>query len=141
MHFVCHIRLAIPYGLNAKDRRHSLAAKRRMTMLNQFSQVLTNCDHLFLTDCVNHILAFSTLSWLIHSGHVLTPSVRLTDSELALLYNDSSVLENHHLFVAFNLLHNEPECDFSAQFSRTQRQLFRKMVISLVSAGELMCFG
>ncbi|KAA0200952.1 Phosphodiesterase [Fasciolopsis buskii] len=60
-----------------------------------------------------------------------------TNSELALLYNDSSVLENHHLFVAFNLLHNEPECDFSAQFSRTQRQLFRKMVISLVLSTDM----
>ncbi|KAA3673645.1 cAMP-specific phosphodiesterase 4 [Paragonimus westermani] len=56
-----------------------------------------------------------------------------TNNKLALLYNDNSVLENHHLHVAFSLLRSEPECDVTTGFTHQQRQLFRKVVISLVS--------
>lgn len=53
-------------------------------------------------------------------------------SELALMYNDESVLENHHLAVAFKLLQNEG-CDIFMNFSKKQRQTLRKMVIDMVS--------
>jgi len=55
----------------------------------------------------------------------------LTDSELALVYNDMSVLENHHLAVAFKLL-QQPDCDvFSALSSKTRRTI-RRMIIDIV---------
>ena len=53
-------------------------------------------------------------------------------SELALMYNDESVLENHHLAVAFKLL-QEPGCDVFACLSTKSRQLLRRMVIEIVS--------
>ena len=53
-------------------------------------------------------------------------------SELALMYNDESVLENHHLAVAFKLLQN-PDCDIFVNLNRKQRQTLRKMVIDMVS--------
>lgn len=52
-------------------------------------------------------------------------------SELALMYNDESVLENHHLAVAFKLLQNK-DCDFLVNLNRKQRQTMRKMVIDMV---------
>ena len=55
-----------------------------------------------------------------------------TSSELALMYNDESVLENHHLAVAFKLLQN-PDCDIFVNMSRKQKQTLRKMVIDMVS--------
>uniref|UniRef100_A0A8C8HWT7 Phosphodiesterase n=2 Tax=Oncorhynchus tshawytscha TaxID=74940 RepID=A0A8C8HWT7_ONCTS len=55
-----------------------------------------------------------------------------TNSELALLYNDSSVLENHHLAVGFKLLQEE-NCDIFQNLTKKQRQSFRKMVIDIVS--------
>lgn len=54
------------------------------------------------------------------------------DSELALMYNDSSVLENHHLAVGFKLLQEE-NCDIFQNLTKKQRQSLRKMVIDIVS--------
>ncbi|XP_043207362.1 cAMP-specific 3',5'-cyclic phosphodiesterase, isoforms N/G-like isoform X6 [Amphibalanus amphitrite] len=59
-----------------------------------------------------------------------------TSSELALMYNDESVLENHHLAVAFKLLQNE-NCDIFANLSKKQRQSLRKMVIDMVLATDM----
>ena len=53
-------------------------------------------------------------------------------SELALIYNDVSVLENHHLAVAFSLL-QRPGCDVLDEFPPKQRQLLRRIVIDMVS--------
>ena len=52
--------------------------------------------------------------------------------ELALMYNDEIVLENHHLAVAFKLLQN-PDCDIFINLNKKQRQTLRKMVIDMVS--------
>lgn len=54
-----------------------------------------------------------------------------SDSELALMYNDSSVLENHHLAVGFKLL-QEDNCDIFQNLNKKQRQSLRKMVIDMV---------
>ena len=58
--------------------------------------------------------------------------LNLTGSELALMYNDESVLENHHLAVAFKLLQT-PECDIFVNLTGKQKQTLRKMVIDMVS--------
>lgn len=56
-----------------------------------------------------------------------------TDSELALMYNDSSVLENHHLAVGFKLLQGE-NCDIFRNLSTKQRLSLRRMVIDMVTS-------
>ncbi|XP_018011197.1 uncharacterized protein LOC108668480 isoform X2 [Hyalella azteca] len=59
-----------------------------------------------------------------------------SSSELALMYNDESVLENHHLAVAFKLLQNQ-NCDIFVNLSKKQRQTLRKMVIDMVLATDM----
>ncbi|XP_037837875.1 cAMP-specific 3',5'-cyclic phosphodiesterase 4C-like isoform X3 [Kryptolebias marmoratus] len=59
-----------------------------------------------------------------------------TNSELALMYNDVSVLENHHLAVGFKLL-QEDNCDIFQNLSKKQRQSLRKMVIDMVLATDM----
>lgn len=66
------------------------------------------------------------------------------DSELALMYNDESVLENHHLAVGFKLL-QEDNCDIFQNLKKKERQSLRKMVIDMVryfhfTAGTGMMF-
>ncbi|XP_039623135.1 cAMP-specific 3',5'-cyclic phosphodiesterase 4D isoform X2 [Polypterus senegalus] len=59
-----------------------------------------------------------------------------TNSELALMYNDASVLENHHLAVGFKLLQEE-NCDIFANLTKKQRLSLRKMVIDMVLATDM----
>ncbi|XP_055384887.1 cAMP-specific 3',5'-cyclic phosphodiesterase isoform X9 [Condylostylus longicornis] len=59
-----------------------------------------------------------------------------SSSELALMYNDESVLENHHLAVAFKLLQNIG-CDIFQNMQKKQRQTLRKMVIDIVLSTDM----
>ncbi|XP_007549733.1 cAMP-specific 3',5'-cyclic phosphodiesterase 4B-like isoform X1 [Poecilia formosa] len=65
-----------------------------------------------------------------------SPSSSESDSELALMYNDESVLENHHLAVGFKLLHLE-NCDIFQNLTKRQRQSLRKLVIDMVLATDM----
>lgn len=49
------------------------------------------------------------------------------------MYNDASVLENHHLAVGFKLLQEE-NCDIFQNLSKKQKDSLRKMVIDMVRA-------
>eukprot|EP00061_Rhincodon_typus_P015555 g43288.t1 len=52
------------------------------------------------------------------------------------MYNDESVLENHHLAVGFKLLQEE-NCDIFQNLPKRQRQSLRKMVIDMVLATDM----
>jgi len=55
-----------------------------------------------------------------------------TGLELALMYNDQSVLENHHLAVAFKLLQSSG-ADIFHNLSIKSYQTLRRIVIEMVS--------
>ncbi|XP_077499219.1 phosphodiesterase dunce isoform X5 [Amblyomma americanum] len=59
-----------------------------------------------------------------------------TSSELAIMYNDESVLENHSLAVAFKLLQDET-CNIFENLTKKQRLTMRKMVIDMVLATDM----
>ncbi|MEQ2175075.1 cAMP-specific 3',5'-cyclic phosphodiesterase 4D, partial [Goodea atripinnis] len=63
-------------------------------------------------------------------------TIKVDCSELALMYNDSSVLENHHLAVGFKLLQDE-NCDIFQNLSKKQKDSLRKMVIDMVLATDM----
>lgn len=53
------------------------------------------------------------------------------------MYNDESVLENHHLAVGFKLLQEE-NCDIFQNLTKKQKQSLRKMVIDMVRIFEII---
>jgi len=52
------------------------------------------------------------------------------------MYNDESVLENHHLAVAFKLL-QEDACDVFEPLPNKTRQRLRRIIIDLVSLAPI----
>jgi len=63
-------------------------------------------------------------------------SPRLAASDLAIMYNDESVLEHHHLAIAFKLL-QQPACNFVRDWSRKQFTALRRAVIDMVLATDM----
>ena len=84
------------------------------TLAAVFSAAIHDVDHPGLTN-----------QYLINTG-----------SELALMYNDESVLENHHLAVAFKLLQHQSR-DIFQNLSKKQKQVVRKMIIDMVLATDM----
>ena len=93
---------------------------------NQFLINTSRC-HL-ITNHINHNFIWQIKDYFtIYLKFILY----LTGSELALMYNDASVLENHHLAVGFKLLQEE-NCDIFQNLSKKQKESLRKMVIDMV---------
>ncbi|XP_076355145.1 3',5'-cyclic-AMP phosphodiesterase 4C-like isoform X3 [Tachypleus tridentatus] len=59
-----------------------------------------------------------------------------TMSELAIMYNDESVLENHSLAVAYKLLQDE-NCNIFDSLNKKQGQTLRKIAIDMVLATDM----
>ncbi|KAI8822965.1 uncharacterized protein EV422DRAFT_386421 [Fimicolochytrium jonesii] len=59
-----------------------------------------------------------------------------TSDPRALLYNDKSVLENHHCASAFQVM-RKPECDFAAGMVRKEYRGLREGIVEMVLATDL----
>jgi hypothetical protein len=75
-----------------------------------------------------------------HPGHSNDFEVK-SSSELALRYNDASVLENYHASYVFATLLRNPSTDFLANLSRASYREFRKAVISMILATDMARHG
>ncbi|XP_069819122.1 high affinity cAMP-specific and IBMX-insensitive 3',5'-cyclic phosphodiesterase 8B isoform X3 [Dendropsophus ebraccatus] len=58
-------------------------------------------------------------------------------SELALLYNDTAVLESHHSALAFQLTAKDGKCNIFKNMDRTQYRTLRQAIIDMVLATEM----
>ncbi|XP_053322950.1 dual specificity calcium/calmodulin-dependent 3',5'-cyclic nucleotide phosphodiesterase 1C isoform X2 [Spea bombifrons] len=62
-----------------------------------------------------------------------------TRSDSAILYNDRSVLENHHVSAAYRLLQDDEEMNILYNLSKDDWREFRTLVIEMVLATDMSC--
>jgi len=55
-----------------------------------------------------------------------------TNSDLALLYNDQSVLENYHCAEAYKIIANDKDCDIFGKLSDEEKKILRKRITGCV---------
>jgi len=60
-----------------------------------------------------------------------------TSNNLAMLYNDISVLENFHLATAFRIMTEDPDCNILANFSSEEKLVVRKLMIDMVLSTDM----
>uniref|UniRef100_A0A3B1JXH7 Phosphodiesterase n=1 Tax=Astyanax mexicanus TaxID=7994 RepID=A0A3B1JXH7_ASTMX len=58
-------------------------------------------------------------------------------SELAILYNDTAVLESHHAALAFQLSTRDDKCNIFKNMERTEYRSLRQAIIDMVLATEM----
>ena len=101
-----------------------------------FASAIHDVDHPGVTNqfLINTSMSLS-LSQCIPQNTILC-SLFFVESDLAIMYNDESVLENHHLAVAFKLLQAN-ERNIFAHLTAKQIKTLRKMVIDMVLATDM----
>ncbi|XP_038623976.1 calcium/calmodulin-dependent 3',5'-cyclic nucleotide phosphodiesterase 1C isoform X2 [Tachyglossus aculeatus] len=62
-----------------------------------------------------------------------------TRSDTAILYNDRSVLESHHVSAAYRLLQEDEEMNILSNLSKEDWREFRTLVIEMVMATDMSC--
>jgi hypothetical protein len=72
---------------------------------------------------------------LDHDGHSNSFHV-YTQSELARLYNDASVMENHHCALAFEILRRQ-ECAVLSDFDRESWRRIRKTIVAAILCTDM----
>ncbi|KAJ3017004.1 UNVERIFIED_CONTAM: High affinity cAMP-specific 3',5'-cyclic phosphodiesterase 7A [Siphonaria sp. JEL0065] len=116
---------------------HELSEHRPLFTLSHYLFLRNNLYNKFQI----HVETFLNFATDIEAGYHAEPGrnnnfLVNTSDQLALLYNDRSILENHHVAAAFKIL-QQPECNFTNKLSKEEYKEFREMMIDLVLATDL----
>jgi len=92
-------------------------------------------SHLFLSHEILALIVSAFVHDLDHPG--LNNGYQVNKgTELAIRYNDASVLENHHCAKAFEVINN-PECGILDSLDYSTRRSVRKLMISIILATDM----
>lgn len=133
-----------------KFKRFLLNIRSRYISKNPYHNFIHGFDvtqsvYAYLTDgegaaFLNHLEIFALLvSCICHDvGHFGLNNAYLiaTGHELAIRYNDQSVLENFHCATAFEVL-SDPDCNIFENFDTLQFNTIRKLIINCILATDL----
>jgi len=113
--------------------RHAVAVLHFLFMLLNASSKDENSDELILSDPSNlpqfvqfSLMCSALLHDLDHPGHTNALEIN-SNSELALKYNNVSVLENYHIDFALELL-ELPECNILENLSENRKKTFKTIL-------------
>lgn len=70
-----------------------------------------------------------------HTGQTNTYHIN-SHSDIALMYNDISVLENYHISETYKLL-RRPSCNIFSKFSKEENQIIRKRIVDLIISTDM----
>ncbi|GMH97136.1 hypothetical protein TrST_g5389 [Triparma strigata] len=125
----------------------NVAAKYRDVAFHNFKHgiAVAHMNFFFISStdagsCLNSIQAFALLVSALchdldHPGHTNAFEVN-SNSELALFYNDTSVLENHHCATAAMLLRQD-ECNILVGLERDEFREFRSVMCNAILATDM----
>jgi len=119
------------HDLPFHNKIHATDVLHAMNYLIKNSKIMSMCDTIDVMCC--YIAAI--IHDYDHPGFTNVYLVNIQD-EMAILYNDQRVLENHHLAKAWELL-LKPENNFLKNFERKDFLRIRKLIIELVLATDL----
>ena len=71
-----------------------------------------------------------------HPG-VTSPFLVSMNDQMAVRHNDISVLENHHLAASFQLMKDDPQCNWAAKMSRDEFKRVRHVIIQTVLTTDM----
>jgi len=97
-----------------------------------FCNVATNVEHVHAMAA----LIAATIHDLDHPGFGNSYLIN-ANHHLAILYNDVSVLENHHAALAFHMMLNDPSLNICAALSRDEYRTLRLAVVDFVLATDM----
>lgn len=108
------------------------------TYVTQFAYMLihaTNADKYLSPKQLFGVILSAVVHDVDHPGNTNMFEIN-SQSSLALLYNDQSVLENHHCSTAFQLM-RKPTSNIFAQLDKTVALEMRKIIVSCVMATDM----
>ncbi|KFP77716.1 Calcium/calmodulin-dependent 3',5'-cyclic nucleotide phosphodiesterase 1C, partial [Acanthisitta chloris] len=121
-----------------KNPYHNLMHAADVTQTVHYLLFKTGVVH-WLTELEIFAMIFAaTIHDFEHTGTTNNFHIQ-TRSDSAILYNDRSVLENHHVSAAYRLLQEDEEMNILSNLSKDDWREFRALVIEMVLATDMSC--